>query len=823
MYIIVIIISRTILRKKKEVKRKTKFKIFNIKRYMRYIKVIYNKKVLLVIIIVSIVSNIYTMYLNDKYQTLYIDNKEYEKVICVVKSKIEHEYLNKYIVQIISIENETKYKGTQVYIEISKYNKQEENFEYGDEIELTGIFKKANVDRNYFGFSYFEYLKQIQIYGTIEVSKVTNILYNEDNSLLGEIYNLNEELSQNIEKMLSEQTSSIVNGLVLGGNSSIDEELQENFKRVNISHILAISGMHISYLIMGITWLTNKLIGRNKGIYIVIIFILMYILITGFSPSIIRAGVTAIILLISKKVYKQNDIFNSLALTLLGMLIYNPFLMQNIGLQFSYIGTIGIIVFNKKIKYLISLVEKKSKIMKQLDRSSLKIQNNVYAKIKEIIVSIISVQIVILPLVILHFNIVPIYFLISNILISFIIGIVIILSFLTVFLSLISMQVAGFFAVYLELGITCIIQISEISQLPLSIIYVKTPNIVSVIIYYIILLVICCVYNICINEKSNHTTNRIKNSFLHLKIKYREKYKKQIKKEINENKLKYIIYLMLIIGIYTVISISTKTLNIYFVDVGQGDCTFITTPNNKTILIDGGGSNLDFDIGKNILLPYILDRGYTKIDYIFISHFDSDHVKGILTIVEELKVNKIFISKQIETTDNYTKLLEITKEKEVEIIELEKGDSIIIDEKIEIDILWPGEKQIENNILNNNSLVFRLEYKEFSMIFTGDIEEIAEREIVEDVFNIELEADILKVAHHGSKTSSIQKFLELTNPKIAIIGVGKGNMFNHPSIEVLERLESLNCDIYRTDENGEISITVDNKSNIKIKTHIRNN
>lgn len=131
---------------------------------------------------------------------------------------------------------------------------------------------------------------------------------------------------------------------------------------------------------------------------------------------------------------------------------------------------------------------------------------------------------------------------------------------------------------------------------------------------------------------------------------------------------------------------------------------------------------------------------------------------------------------------------------------------------MKIQIIWPKLEQIKENVLNNNSIVAKLVYKNFSMLFTGDIEEVTEKQILEEYKNSNiLRANVLKVAHHGSKTSSTQSFLEKVKPQIALIGVGKNNTFGHPNLEVLKRIQNLNCKIYRTDEMGEISLNINRK------------
>ena len=179
------------------------------------------------------------------------------------------------------------------------------------------------------------------------------------------------------------------------------------------------------------------------------------------------------------------------------------------------------------------------------------------------------------------------------------------------------------------------------------------------------------------------------------------------------------------------------------------------------------------------------------------------------------------IGKQFEESDNYKKLVKIAKEKKIIINIVNAGEKLEIEKELYFDVLWPEkEKNVAENSINNNSLVLKLNYKQFNILFTGDIEKIAEEEIVKKYKSKELKADILKIAHHGSKTSSIEKFIDLVSPQIALIGVGENNKFNHPNEEVIDRLEKKNIKIYRTDKNGEISLKI-NKC-IKITKMVNN-
>ena len=247
---------------------------------------------------------------------------------------------------------------------------------------------------------------------------------------------------------------------------------------------------------------------------------------------------------------------------------------------------------------------------------------------------------------------------------------------------------------------------------------------------------------------------------------------------------------------------------------------------NKTILIDGGeGASDKSDKGKNIIYPYLLDRKIDTIDYMIFSHFDSDHAGGLMYILENMKVKNVIIGVQNEDSYLYRKMIDVVKEKNIKWIIIDNPKVLKID-NVYLDFIWPIKNElISENKLNNNSLVFRLIYNDIRIMFTGDIEIPAENAIVNKYKNSKnrLKSDILKVAHHGSDTSTTKEFLKLVNPDIALIGVGKNNSFNHPSGEVINRLKDLKIKIFRTDLMGEITIFINNKldnSKLKIKKEI---
>lgn len=683
-----------------------------------------DKKIIILLLFV-ILSFIYVDILENEYNR--IENKQIEEKAVIISDIQEKEY--KYIYEAKFLKNNKK-----VLISIKK-SQQIDKINYGDLIYLEGKLEIPKIATNYKGFDYRQYLKTKKIQGIVIADNVKILKAKYKNNL---IYQIQKKIKAIIKEKLPSETGDLLLAILLGDKKDLSEQIQINFKNSNLSHMLAVSGAHVSYIIIGLTYITqNSIMGKRKARVFCIFFLIIFMAITNFTPSVTRACIMAILTLVSEILYKKEDIYTNISISALIILLYNPYSLLDLGFKLSFGGTIGIVIFMRFIK-------KKQEEPKLLNY------------IKQMALVSICANIIIIPIIMNNFNTVSLTFLVSNILASPILAIIVIVGFSIIIISIISHSLSNLLVFWLNLILNLLIKISSFcSKLPFAKILVVTPYIFNIIFYYTIILYLVN-YN---------------------------KIKQFIKK-----KTVILLSIILILSNF-IFYILPQDLKIYFIDVGQGDSTLIVTPSKKTILIDGGGSE-SFDVGEKVLLPYLLDRRIRKIDYIMISHFDTDHCKGIFTVIENLKVKNIIISKQAEKSENYKKFKEIVANKKINIILVKAGDKIKIDKYIYFKILFPTEKLIMQNPLNNNSIVSQLNYKSFKMLFTGDIEEIAEKEIL-NLQKDKLKSTILKVAHHGSNTSSTQEFINSVKPELALIGVGKNNTFGHPSECVVEKLRDL--------------------------------
>jgi len=695
--------------------------------------------------LVALIGNTQVLYLKNKYLEIYKDDKSIISATAVViKGPSEGEYNYKYTVKART----GKYKNKKFIVYINKKNKK--LLEYGDLIEIKGEYSAPEVARNYKGFDYSQYLKTLNIYGTIKVEESKIINKNQLSPILISINNIKEKMIDNANRNMPKRTANLLLGILIGERDNIQEDIIESFRTANLSHILAVSGAHTSYIILGITYLISKSkTPKRIGYIITIINLLIFIIITGASYSVVRACIMAIVVIGAKICYRKENFFTSICISLIIILIQNPFAINDIGLKLSFMGTAGIVIFNKSITIFFIKLKIKQKIAKALSVT-------------------FSAQLMIMPITILNFNTISLTFFISNILASPLLGIIIIFGFISIFISSILNPISKILFLILHIFLELLILVSKVTEkIPGSSILVKTPNILFAIVYYILILF----FNYFFVIKQNPTRR------------FHKKIIKIITIKNIKNAFKVIAVVFLIILLLTrIVRTINPTLKIYFIDVGQGDSTLIVTPKNKKILIDGGEGK------TNVLFQYLLDRRINKIDYIIISHFDSDHCNGLIEIIEKMRVENIVMSKQSKESEEYKKILEIIKQKNIKVSSVKAEDKIIIEKNLYTKILNPAEK-FEFQDLNNNAIVAKLVYKNFSMLFTGDIEK-AEENLAKKYKN-ELKSTILKVAHHGSKTSTSEEFLKYVEPQIALIGVGENNKFGHPNQITIEKLKNI--------------------------------
>ncbi|HHY23184.1 MAG TPA: DNA internalization-related competence protein ComEC/Rec2 [Clostridiaceae bacterium] len=664
-------------------------------------------------------------------------------------------------------------------------NEKTKLLEYGREIEVTGILTLPTGRRNPGGFDYRRYLAGSRVSAIIYAKgreiKTGNL--SGRNILVRTGIAIRDRIVEVINNSLPKEQAALMNAMLTGYREELPEDLKEAFSDSGLIHIMAVSGLHVGFIMLPFVFLFKKIGLKKKIANPIIIFILfIYTLITGYQPSVIRAVIMATIILLGQMTWREPDTLTSISFALIVILLWNPHMLFNIGLQLSFAATASIVLLNKNIKEIF-----KSKPISQY------IPDAVFG----VLSTTISAQIGVLPITIINFNKVSMVSILSNLLAAPVAGVIIIIGMIMALLGQISIFLSKIIGYVNCVLLTFVIFVSKIStKLPFAVIKSVTPSILLIIVYYITVWFFFW---------------------------FKPKYKIRVKTKF------YVISTVLLITLILIISIIPGEMEVVFLDVGEGDSAFIQTPTGKTVLIDGGGekgkSDDELNTGEKVIIPFLCDYGVSKLDLVVATHAHEDHIIGLIKVLSEMKVDNVAIPNYI-IDNEFDRLLDICREKRVKVNYLNQGDYIKLDKRTYFEVLNPpGRTEVGELSLNNSSVVLKLCYRDMEILFTGDVEKEGENRIIRNIPNqivdrVDIRADILKVAHHGSSTSSTQEFLDLVKPKAAIISVGRNN-YNHPSNDVIERLNQKGTRIFRTDLNGAILIRSNGKI-IKIKVMVNN-
>ncbi len=348
--------------------------------------------------------------------------------------------------------------------------------------------------------------------------------------------------------------------------------------------------------------------------------------------------------------------------------------------------------------------------------------------------------------------------------------------FLLILVGMILPLAAGVLALPIKLLCTMILMVTEFAaSLPFSYLRVISPSIVTIIVFYLVLLIL-----------SRERPGFVKKPLLAC----------------------FMLVAVLLAGQLLFGLLEPRELKMVFLDVGQGDCCFIQTPDGKNILIDGGGKEGQ-NIGEDVVIPFLLKNGIWSLDLVIMSHCHDDHIGGLIPVLDQIKSEAFMEFPPGQENEAYLTLKEVITKKNIDVISVNRGQSFLIGDEVWLHILYPDEKNVKhlsNGNENNYSLVILLEYRDTSVLFTGDIEREAEYYLIG---RISQTADILKIPHHGSNTSSTQAFLDKVSPETGIIQVGT-NFFGHPSAQTLDRLDERGIKVFRNDNHGAVLLNYRN-------------
>ncbi len=636
-----------------------------------------------------------------------------------------------------------------------------DSLQYGMRILFQGQLQSVSTARNPGDFDLRKYLFLNEIYAKMYLEDQVDIqiLGKEGNFFLTDlIYPLRKLISKNFTTYIGGKEASFLKGILIGDRSEIPFELKESFINAGVMHILAVSGLHVG-MITAIIFVLLSFFRFSRKICIIgtSLILVFYIFLTGHPPSVVRASVMAIIILMSFLLERKVDVFNSLAVAAIILLFIDAKQLFEPGFQLSFIAVIAIVALYPKIHsvlYLAPEVLQKSSIIKFFSGLAA--------------VSF-AAAIGTIPFTSYYFGKISIIGFAANLIIVPMTGIILALGIITSIFAFISNWAADIFAQTTKASAGFLLYfVSYFGNLKYSHIFANF-NFLSGVIFYVIIGFIFTLRNGII--------------------------------------VKRFIFAFLIVAngliFYSLLFEKEENFKVTFLDVGQGDAIFIEFPDGKNMLVDAGPRTFYRDAGERFIKQFLNKKGIRKIDYILNTHPHYDHLGGIPSLLRKFKVGTIIDAGSYEKTNIFAEYKFLIDSLDIKYRVVKQGSIIQASDLSRIYVLHPAGEfdSTQTHDLNDQSIVLKIVYKETSLMLTGDIERKSEIEILNQYSDF-LKTDILKNAHHGSKTSNTEEFLDQVAPEYALISAGFNNKFNHPSDIVLERLNDKNIKIHRTDLSG---------------------
>jgi competence protein ComEC len=631
----------------------------------------------------------------------------------------------------------------------------------GDCVQVEGTLRAPSLPRNPGGFNEKDYLFRKGIHAVLvpaEGEKSIQRLRTVDSWWRSLLATVRERVEVTLRTLFSPKEAAFLEGLLFGWTDQLDHQTEESFSVLGITHILAASGMNVALIVIPVWWLLARICVQPWIRLIFILpFIMFYVGLAGATPSVLRAGIMASLLLIGKVLDRPVDLLTLIGVSAWVSIFIDPLILWDLGFQLSYGVTIGLIVLTPRLTSFFSFLP---------------------SFLGNALAVTISAELVSVPLLIHTFHVYTPLSILANLYVAPFVAVLVPMGFLLLLMGLLSPFVTAWFVplgnALLYLMLKPVLFIGKKGWLLTSF---ASPSPIFLASYYGGLILLCI--------------ERLK------RIQFVRKLS------------------LLMIGVYLVVlwhpvSYGNQLL-VAFLDVGQGDSIFIRTPSNRVILVDGGGTfksaHGEYNVGEKIVVPYLRNEGVRQIDMLVLSHPDQDHMMGLFSVLHEVPVKSILIPGFPDESESYKEFLALVQEKKIPLYLAHKGDRWDVDQGLSLQIINPPSPYIRGTRrdVNANCIVFELDYGKHSFLFTGDVEGEVEPLMQSSLHPV----DVLKVAHHGSKYSTSTTFLQTVHPRYAIISVGKNNRYGHPDQEVLERLEQEGAHIFRTDESGAVLFHTD--------------
>lgn len=642
---------------------------------------------------------------------------------------------------------------------------------YGDVIECQGCVKMYEKSGNPGNFNTWEYYETMNIEGYVNADDV-QIVEKNDFFWNRWIFELKDRMKETYNRIAVGEDAGLYVSLVLGDKSMLDVNIKELYQANGMAHILAISGLHISIIGIGLYKLLRKCLVPFPVCFLInLVLIISYGIMTGNSVSAVRAITMFVMSILADVIGRTYDIASALSFSASVLLLIYPKMIYNSGFLLSFLAVAGIVVIKPAIDCCIYGGDPEKR------REKIKKMNRFVRGLLDTLSASVSVNIAIMPVLLNSYYEIPLYSVIINIFVLPLMSLLMISTVSGGVIGMICLPAGAFFigtAHYILVFYEWICKV--FMQLPYSVVIVGKPSFGAIVFYYLTLAAV--VFAVC--------------------------------------RWGRVVAALVLIPILSVIIRFESDFCMRMLDVGQGDSIHICSE-GVHMLVDGGSTS-ERNVGQYRIIPYLKSQGVSTLEFMVVTHGDSDHINGLLEIFEDgqIKVSNLILPQINPTTEGYERIREAAYVAGTNVLYINAGN-VFECGKIRVKCLHPtANYRYESE--NDYSTVLLLTYEEFDILLTGDVEDRGENAMI--LSKVLSDVEVLKVAHHGSKNSTDMEFLDAVKPEIALISCDENNSYGHPHKELLKRLEDAECKVLTTPEYGAITIMEDNAKYI-IKEYIR--
>ncbi|WP_110111405.1 DNA internalization-related competence protein ComEC/Rec2 [Bacillus sp. CGMCC 1.16541] len=733
--------------------------------YLAFLYVRCSRKILFLCIGAFLLSGLYYDYMDRTNATTLFDNqREFEGVISSPPSingdslRFQFSILDEHVTAIYKLSTEAEKQAMA-------------SLEVGMSCLLKGELKVPEAARNVNAFDYKQYLYYHRIHWVLHISDMElSTCKNNSKTAREHLLTWRQKGIQYIHHTFGEPIAPFMQALLYGERKEMNEDVTKSYQQLGVIHLLAISGLHVGFLVAAVFYALIRVgLTREHATILIICLLPIYVLLAGAAPSVIRAALMTMFILFSLRVKSKLRPLDALSLAFIFMLLINPYYLFQVGFQLSFTVSFFLIVSNPFI------IQKREMVISQL-----------------FIVSFIA-QIGSLPLILYHFYEVSLLSLPLNMMFVPLFSILILpLCFLTVIFTICLPSIGGIIEWILHVLLIISMELAS---------FFSSISTFQLIVGKLSIWGLLCLY--------------ASSCYLLYKME---------KKSNAKSFLVAIGIFLLCVIVQMVLPYLHPFGRVTMIDVGQGDSILIELPFRKSVyLIDAGGTvpfdkeawrekKKSFEVGEDVITPYLKSRGINKIDKFIITHGDYDHAGGAFTLLDEFTIDELVIGKKKQIEGVEQAIVKKAIERNIAITVVQEGDKWEVG-GYRFHVVAPYGNESSKN---DGSVVLFTKLGRYTWLFTGDLEQEGEEKLIKE--HPMMKVDVLKVGHHGSKSSTTEQFIQHVNPKISFISVGKTNRYHHPHPDVLRTLKNHHIFIFRTDQDGMVTYTFSSNNGTFTKT-----